>query len=862
MIGMRSVILFLVVVVGILVGDAEQVCMVPRSHVRPVLDGEREACWDRSFPITDFYEPFALRPAEEQTEVRFLQDGETLYGFVTCHKKGNGIITKGSSRRDDPGIWSGHAIEMFFLAEGGLRHFMFSPAGGVYDARGHEDEAYNWERDATWDSGIKVVFADDPKSWRFEFALPIGALPGRKLLFNVVRDFPRGLGASSWARLEAPGWLPKDGSRGKFGRLHLLNVEFPEADAFVLPAPVGRDRRVTVRREGRIVYDVTSPEVRCRLTVKPYNIGRGILYLNGNRGIDAHISWDSKHNFPNGDRANGGRVKMPVTIVFEVPSGIVPKKAVKTGTVLRAGKQYDVYEQREPFAYNYHSWMSSSLSCTLPAGAAGTLRYAVRYPGGEPAFREIPYEVVDVPEVATLKSFTTGFYGLYIRTVEQAREWAKCGVNTFSVRNYGEGPRKFAQDLKAAGFRIRRGDYFWPGNCPAHAPWQDWSAQDETARALDVNGKPIAQGRGYQLSPSYRGRFLDAAIEKEVEFCRGLDFDAFCFDMENYVQNQGEAGDFRPETIAAFRDRWEKAHPGASVPDPFVFEKDRASVLAHPEEHACWVETKCDLWAGFFETVKDRMERGLGRRPVFTEWSMNTFDTVDGRNHCLRNGRFYRVFDAMEIDSYAGIDRMLRTLERHRERFSAAFGGQTFDVIMTPSPVRLGHKSGPSDYYYTTAPAFPDEGKYTFMEAATLGAKGVYAYTANASDVLYLSEFAKGVNLIAKAEDVVMNGKSRDLRTNFPDDAEIRDNFFGKSQVWKNQKRVFARANTYGNRTLVSVSEYRTLGDMTVEVDFPHDGTVTCTDLETVEKTVLKAGETKFSVRLPKERRCRLFLCE
>jgi len=845
-----------------IVAGAEQVCVVPRSDAHPVLDGECETCWERSFPVTDFYEPFALRPAEEKTEVRFLQDGETLYGFVTCQKKGNGLITKGSSRHDDSGIWAGHAIEMFFLGEDGLRHFMFSPAGGVYDARGHEDEAYNWVMDAAWESDIKIAFADDPKSWRFEFALPVKALPGRKLQFNVARDYPRGVGASSWARLDSPGWLPKDGSRTKFGRLHLLDTEFPEADAFVLPEPVGKDHRVTVRREGRIFYDVTSPEVHCHLSVQPYNLKRGVLYLNGNQGIDADISWNSKHNYPNGDQANGGRVKIPVTLVFEVPSGIVPKKAVKTGSVEREGKMYDVYEQKEPFAYNYHSWMGSAFTCSLPAGPAGMLRYAVRYPDGEQPFREIPCEVVDIPETARLKSFTTGFYGLFIRNVEQAREWAKSGVNTFSVRGYDEGQRKLARELKAAGFRIRRGDYFWPGSCPASSPWQDWSAQDETARAIDVNGKPIAQGRGYQLSPAYRGRMLDAAIAKEMNFCRGLDFDAFCFDIENYAQCEGEAGDFRSETIAAFRTHWEKTHPSTPVPDPFVFEKDRAAALAHPEAHACWVETKCDLWAGFFETIKDRFEQALGKRPVFTEWSMNTFDTVEGRNHSLRNGRFYRVFDAMEIDSYAGIDRMLRQLETNRRRFSAAFGGQTFQVIMTPSPVRLGFKSSPSDYYYSSAPAFPDEGKYTFMEAATLGVKGVYAFTASESDILYLSEFAKGVNLVAKAEDVVMNGTSRDLKTNFSEDAEIRDNFFGKSQVWKDQKRVFARANTLGKRTLVSVSEYRTLADMTVEVDFPHANEVTCTDLETGEKTVLKAGEPKLVIRLPKERRCRLFLFE
>lgn len=656
--------------------------------------------------------------------------------------------------------------------------------------------------------------------------------------------------------------MPKGEDSSKFGGLELLNGAFPSDFAAAFPPPQGSDGRVELVRDGKTFYRHLSPKPVPFLKMNPYNMRRGALYLDGHRGVKASIVWDSRHNFPNQDKSSGNRVVMDNSIVFEVPQGVTVLNAVKTGTVKSGGRTYDVFEQRETFAYNSSGWMNSSLTANLPSGREGVIRYGVRYPGGEQPMKELPCRVVAVPDVPeTPKRFMTGHYGLFGLRYEDAAYWRGLGVNTFALRGYEKGVAELARKLKADGFMLRRGDYFWPGACDGsgHA-WQRWTVADETARAIDREGRPIPQGNGYQLSPAYRGKFYRDAIAKEVAFIKGLGYDFVSFDMEDYVQKQGEAGDFSPATVAEFKRRWAAAHPGTPVPEPREFEADPG---AHPAEHAEWVETKCELWGGFFETMKNEFRSGTESAIEFSEWSMNRFSTIEQRNHSLRSGRFIRTFDYFEIDVYSGIDRDLRKMEYFRDETARMCPEKDFKFIITPSPIRLNAGGDQSNYYYTSAPEVQDETICVFKEAATLGAKGVYTWMLSLVDVEYLRQYAAGVNLIAPVEDIVMNGKVRDLVTDYPANAEITDKFLGEMQTRKGQKRVFARANTLGKRTLVSVSEYRQMTPMTIRVRFPHEGKVCVKDLETGSQViVLDANDETLPVQLTAACRCRLLLVE
>jgi len=842
----------------------KQLCAVEKVGAGPLVDGVRDACYARALPIREFYVAGEMKPAPEQTEARFVHDGQTLYGIVTCRQADAASMPVGSERHDDEGIWSGNSLEMFILpSDGLLRHFMISNAGGVYDARCRMDEAREWRADAAWESGMRTAVRRGGDSWSVEFSLPLKAIGCSCFKFNLARDRPVMKESSSWARLDEFGWLPKGEDNAKFGGMELLKGAFPADFAAALPAPQGPDRKVEIVRNGKTYYRHLSPKPVPFLKMEPANLKRGALYLDGHRGVKATIVWNSRHNFPNQDKSRGNCVVLNNSLVFEVPPGVTVLKAEKTGTVERNGRMYDVFEQRETFAYNSSGWMGSAFTAKLPAGSEGVVRYGVKYPGGEQAMKEVPCRVVSVPDVpAVPKRFMTGHYGNIGLRYEDAAYWRGLGVNTFPLRGYGKDAAELARKLKADGYLLRRGDYFWPGACDGSGyAWQRWTVEDETARAIDREGRPIPQGRGYQLSPAYRGKCYREAIAKEVAFLKGLGYDFVSFDMEDYVQKQGEVGDFSPATVAEFKRRWAAAHPGTPVPEPREFEAEPA---AHPVEHAEWVETKCELWGGFFETMKNEFRKGTGSGIEFTEWSMGALETVDERNHSLRSGRFFRAFDYFEIDVYSGIDRDLRTMEYCRDSVQRFYPGTPFKLIITPCPVRLGTgEDGPSNFYYTNAPEVRDETVCVFKEAATLGAKGVYTWTLSLVDVEYLRQFAIGVNLIVPVEDIVMNGTVRDLETDYPNDAVIKDKFMGRMQTRTNQKRVFARANTLGKRTLVSVSEYRQTKPMTVRIRFPHEGKVRVRDLETGDcVAVLGAKDVELAVALTADRRCRLLLAE
>lgn len=125
----------------------------------------------------------------------------------------------------------------------------------------------------------------------------------------------------------------------------------------------------------------------------------------------------------------------------------------------------------------------------------------------------------------------------------------------------------------------------------------------------------------------------------------------------------------------------------------------------------------------------------------------------------------------------------------------------------------------------------------------------------------YLRQYAKGVALIGGVESIVMDGESFDLTSDFPDDAVVSDTFHGKPDAWRNERRVFARGRALGRRTLVSVSEYRELKDITVNVNYSPREKVRVVDVETRALLgTMEPSDKVLTVRLLPDCRCRLLL--
>ncbi len=177
-----------------------QICTVFRSTEKPVIDGEKDACYARAYPIDGFCVPRTLTPAEERTVVKMVHDGEFLYAHITCFQKDMASMKKWSTKRDDSRIWAGDAVEFVFLAADGRKHFMISPDGGIYDASALQDDANAWQTDEKWDGGMQLATARDDKSWRLEFAMPLKSIPGKRLRLNIARDFADGRKSSAGSR--------------------------------------------------------------------------------------------------------------------------------------------------------------------------------------------------------------------------------------------------------------------------------------------------------------------------------------------------------------------------------------------------------------------------------------------------------------------------------------------------------------------------------------------------------------------------------------------------------------------------------------------------------------------------------------
>jgi hypothetical protein len=160
------------------------------------------------------------------------------------------------------------------------------------------------------------------------------------------------------------------------------------------------------------------------------------------------------------------------------------------------------------------------------------------------------------------------------------------------------------------------------------------------------------------------------------------------------------------------------------------------------------------------------------------------------------------------------------------------------------------------------APLYPDDYKYACMEALSWGMKGIIGWHYGLSDLDTLRQTSEAMNILAKIEDIVMNGTPFKLTTDLKN-IDVTDHFYGKKATWKNQPPVFTRGVAYQDKAIISVSEYLTGKDMTVTVNYAPGKKVALKDLETDEViAVMNAGDKQFKIRLEPNRRCKLLLVE
>ena len=883
---------------------AEQFAVIGRADKAPVIDGRLDdACYKRSMPLTGFTYAISMESAKEQTELRLVYDDQYLYGALSADQKNIASLPQLTQSKNKKDCWYYDSAELFFAhSPTTMKQFMFDYSGSyaVFDCDMNASQRFKLNPN----SKIKVAAGRTGKGWQLEFAIPRNELPKGDLKFQVVRNH-RGKGHSCWGRLPEINWRDVT----KYNTLKLAKTvpgmtfnKLPEMllkSTLSLKLDAKQPLDITVTASGKeykakstngkvvtvgykvlsdkkdVVLQIKSPKndllyryryalPQCKLEMSPRNLKDNNLLLASGVDLTAAIFWNSKHNLPNRDRNSGSRYKLDNSLIFEVPSGITVINGRKIGEKMVDGKRIVIYEQKNKFAYNAPGWIGTQFKSTLPSGSRGKFRYKLQWDGGVQSWQEIKYEVISIKPAPMPKKFINGFYAFWPRTVAEAEKISRIGINTFTIRGYDNNMINLSLALQKAGYFVKRAEYFWPGTAQnGTRGFVRWSVEDRRARARDIDGYYIPNGSGYLLSPTYRGKFYDEDIRKEIEFCKKAKISYFPFDMEGQVQHGAEKGDFSLRTVEMFKQHFTKTWPDKKYIEPQVFERNPEK---YPFYHTAWVEFKCDQWADFFLEMKKRFAEGIGKdcRSVpfdgilFTEWSIGTPYTEEGRNKMLRNRKFFEVFNVIEYDFYTSADCSIRQFNMRLEQIEKVFPGLNLDFIITPSPYALSW----DEYYNSNAPDYPDRFKYLAMETYAFGCIGMQTYYYSLADLHTMRQLSEAARILVKIEDIVLNGKRFKLTTNIPR-ITIKDRFHGKIQTLHNQERVFAKGLKYGNKDLITVSEYRTYDKLDVTVNYAPNRKVQLRDVETDQIIGrMNANDKSFRVTITPDRRCRMILAE
>lgn len=597
-----------------------------------------------------------------------------------------------------------------------------------------------------------------------------------------------------------------------------------------------------------------NPSAEKFIKIYPENLESGLLYISPD--ISSSIGWGMTHNFPGWNQGHQSHVDMPIKIIVDVPENIEVAGAKKVGTVEHDGKTYIRYVEAGSRIYNrkyYGRFLRSNL-VTKDKSGKGSIYYHVKWAGGAQPLQKLDFEIIRVPRATPPKRFLVGMYNFSPKSVEEAmRMRGEMALNTLSL--YGQDV-PLVKDLIKAGFFVRRGDYFFPGWDKTHPflgkiqmtdTWKLWVEEDHDSRALDINGQPIPifrNGDTFMLSPSYRGKFFDEAIAREIAYVQQTGVSWFAFDMEDYIIKKGEAGCFHPRTIEAFKKYLSEKHPGTPFMDPREFEKVPEN---YPDYHVLWVDFKCWLWADFFEEMKRRLAPHVAQTSpkkgvVFSEWGLRVSPDVEKRNNIWHGKEWLQTFDYTEIDSYASVEHFVRYTEERIEGLKRFAPEVEPGFLFCISPSRIDTM----EFYRARSEGHPplvDEVKYKLFEAAAFGLEGAFYWNERYRGVWADKCWNEALAAIGKVEDIVVDGKrTGPLTTDTP--------------------KVRAHGVALADRAVVAVSEYIDLKPVTAKVSCPVKKPSMVTDAETGEALgEISPGQPEFPVTLDKSR-CRLLLIQ
>jgi hypothetical protein len=186
-------------------------------HVDGVLD---EDDWRQAAPLAALIqrEPAEGRPASQPTEVRVLQDADTLYFGIVCHEADAGSIVATQLGRDADLSVDDYVLIVLdpFLDHRNGFLFQVNAAGARADAQiSNNVEHVTYEWDGIWEARARMTAA----GWTAEIAVPFKTLrfrPGQAIWgLNVERQIKRLQEKDRWAAARQDIWITNLAAAGQ-----------------------------------------------------------------------------------------------------------------------------------------------------------------------------------------------------------------------------------------------------------------------------------------------------------------------------------------------------------------------------------------------------------------------------------------------------------------------------------------------------------------------------------------------------------------------------------------------------------------------------------------------------------------------
>jgi hypothetical protein len=268
-------------------GDAQHDALAPRALAtflegEFVLDGRLdEAIWERATAVTRFTqrEPEEGSPSTQQTEVRFVFDGQTLYVGARMYDEmgGEGVVSRLVRRDADSQSDQLRITFDPFHDHTGQVMFSVNPAGVRGDAFGHDD---------SWNPVWRAEAHVDSLGWTAEMEIPFSQLrfpkePDQEWGLQVTRFVQRLNEVSVWSFWH----LNESGGPSRFGHLDgLTNIQARTNKLEILPYVVSQ-----LNANGNVSED--NPFASS--TQGDYRIGADLKYLlTSNLTLSATINPD------------------------------------------------------------------------------------------------------------------------------------------------------------------------------------------------------------------------------------------------------------------------------------------------------------------------------------------------------------------------------------------------------------------------------------------------------------------------------------------------------------------------------------------------------------------------------------------